>query len=47
MDPKEVARLVANLKLSTEAENTTINIIKEVRGSDRTRLSKLLVGKIF
>lgn len=47
MDPEEVARLVANLKLSTEAEHTTINITKEVTGSDRTRLSKLLVGKIF
>lgn len=47
MDPEEVARLVADLKLSAEAKVTTINITKEVAESNKNRMRKLLVGKIF
>lgn len=47
MDADEVARLVKDLKLTTEAEAASVTIVPtETRGKS-TRFGQYLVGKIF
>lgn len=47
MDPLEMARLVAELNLSTEANDSAINVAKELSLLKKTNVERCLVGKIF